>query len=75
MLLQSYMYREHMTSGDVTDTVVLSSIILYGFIVIISAIALAVKLNPGHPILMGAVAFLFPELYLTQYVFRKFVLA
>ena len=43
-------------------------------IVVSSAVLLAVARNPRQPLLMGFVAFLFPEVYVFQAVFRGVVL-
>jgi lipopolysaccharide/colanic/teichoic acid biosynthesis glycosyltransferase len=49
------------------------------FLIIVLAIALipvyiAVKCNPEHPVMYGILAFLFSEIYLIQFLVRKFAI-
>ena len=49
------------------------------FLIIVLVIALipvyiSVKCNPEHPIMYGILAFLFSEIYLIQFLVRKFVI-
>ncbi len=77
-MLHTYLYNqmnEYMSDKQTTIVTLLSPIdILYLIILLVSAVTLAVKRNPSHPIIFGALALLFPDIYILQYVFRHFVL-
>ncbi len=61
--------------SDRQTMVTISAIdIVYIIIILVSAVTLAVKRNPHHPIIYGSLALLFPDIYILQYVFRHFVL-
>ena len=77
-MLHSYVYKqmnEYMTGDKKVDVFILTPAdMIYIIVLLISAVTLAVKRNPHHPIIYGSLAILFPDIYIIQYVFRHFVL-
>ena len=56
--------------GDVTGLI----LVLVMLAIAMIPVYIAVKCNPEHPILYGILAFLFSEIYLVQFLVRKFVM-
>lgn len=56
--------------GDVSGLILIILMLAIAMI----PVYIAVKCNPDHPVLYGILAFLFSEIYLIQFLVRKFVM-